>query len=1641
MLVEIPVAYPFQQVSLQRYAIRNGKISSSRKVSALDDVSQLVSANQRLGAASLSTLEDGSVVSTCAHETDWGVIVVTLLKGDERVSTELDFRVEATARVRCFDNSANSFRFVRVDAKGNIVELVMDKNTLEPYECVKRWLPDLLGEIGVEYSGAEVLPTMADFVSPQTVVVALSPYLLSIDLERPAAFVWSESDVKARMTGGLKTMFSQASDIWLGRVDPSQVDMPAVASLCTAGDNFVFSMHSDGSLRQWRLDANHRPERVTTMTHEAPEPSLWTGYAATSVALCGHVVAGKNRVVVAIHIQTHDSCSLSIAHSALDGSWAASKALTVPNNANAVCTMSFSAPEKGCSLTAAFETKDQRYQIALYRQDASTLLATDPEVNSRDSMLDDVASNESHRMTFAELVEQDMDADAAIEEVDALYLKRLFRPIYPRGVATVAPPSRASIKRALKKQFPSFRADTSRSLAATIVRAVHEGRKGDETGAETSLAVVPQEGNSTSLYDSIAKTLRHQSSSDLGVVEEEMDELDANAGVVQHEQRWKRFLGSVLEEESSARCPLCIASPPNGETMVVRAELISVLTESHDLPSGQNKHLQLLNECTNSILAKLESSSTQTEIQANENQVVAMMTDLSVLFEQSHIAHRMRDLGSSFIHPKQKVALRKALQALTEEEVCHWIHSISPVPLLTLLGAQDAETPDDQSVHNHIAGIQMRQAACGVIIRGIDSMRRLYLARCLLLRGIGSPVADEALRSYLHSVAVLWTCGQNVDLPTLPTRVSFPAGEPLGSKRLSFGLETHGILPDASKTSALDAHVIQASYSVPRDSTKQHDHILALSRALFRSIFHKGGDNNNTADSPYHLLTELGVLPPPTKGRVATDYPRLALRLMASRMCVPADNESHNVVIARKEAIAECSLIEANENPEKAQELWTMACDNLSVSSSTSPYDLPTIEHVYKSLLSAAGKLQSSVPEADAEMTMVAELHRLIYGGTVSVLGEDVKRLSHKPSTRSLFLPFFLAGQERFFRELNETEKESVEMLARTLLEVSNILSRLSILERHAIRLGRDSSNEISAGILVAIQDGIKTVKELLPPSVYNSMPEYISMWSLLFRIAEVTRNWDVALDACTFNPLVDRRVSCFRRLVISMVDAGALGELIDMRVGLVPGDSGTLDLHEIVSETLSSETLASQHSSESSFDALGCLFSAQAAKGNWKAAAQALDLRCLDAANILDNVGSSSMPAASDDLVTSAIGCSTAICLVADPADRFIVSGEFGSLPHLPSVDEVDPAPKSILKRSRDNDQPSRDDDRATSREDRLTRFMQATDLETRAFQSMFYRILSLDRDATPPAAASLVAKPSLATGRNLITELASFGYFDLAFLMGKAMGLCQAASSGGTLVSGRDIVHDCLSYILCKFAVPLALKPYLRADSGDVAVDGVKRYSLVQFLRCIDEIAGNAQSATLTTTGSKIWKSELLHDSAVGAAASELLRRCCERYSTAANPLAVEVAVSFLDCYPGTQLPRWLETQLVGRCSGLFAQSRAGGATFLGNPSVLIDLYMKKGMYAEGCDVVSAVLKGNEADRRARAAGRVVQRGDVDFVPYAKIDKLWNAVEYVVSHPGVGEDARDRLLRARATMEQAIEFHMSLLQISEAGQASAKR
>ena len=511
------------------------------------------------------------------------------------------------------------------------------------------------------------------------------------------------------------------------------------------------------------------------------------------------------------------------------------------------------------------------------------------------------------------------------------------------------------------------------------------------------------------------------------------------------------------------------------------------------------------------------------------------------------------------------------------------------------------------------------------------------------------------------------------------------------------------------------------------------------------------------------------------------------------------------------------------------------------------------------------------------------------------------------------------------------------------------------------------------------------------------------------------------------------------------MVDAGQFGTFLQfLPLSIITQsnkeDEESLDVYELAVDTLVEASFEqSRSSSKNKSNYCGCLYALHASCGNWRRATQAIDLYGVVALSSSDENNN-----IMNQLSLAALASNQTIELVKNPNHRFIVSGEVGPypLPHCfrdsnninNNAMIVDNEETNQNKRNRDTVAPTNlfatQSSTGTMDTNRVTRILTQERLNNRAKKLLI--IGKLVRD--PIISSSSIDALSLlqASDKDTIDHLARLGYYLQAMLLASMTN----SSKGNARQCGRDKVADAMSYIASKYIAPITTS---KKDTGDDECMGgvgvLRRPTVAQLVEQIPYMTGSMIHDTS-------WMTLALSDETQKAKIGmKLLEHYITKYASSTNSLAIEVATKLLDLDNGkAKLPLWLTNLLLKSNSindGLFAskQSSFANAT-ASDPSALLSLYIKRGLYVEACEVVSGTLLGN-ARRRQEASSRLPEKGNIDYVPYPTIDILWHFIQEQIDS---GNDTDHTLLQARNRMERSLEEHFELMKLSEQGMHSAR-
>ena len=73
-----------------------------------------------------------------------------------------------------------------------------------------------------------------------------------------------------------------------------------------------------------------------------------------------------------------------------------------------------------------------------------------------------------------------------------------------------------------------------------------------------------------------------------------------------------------------------------------------------------------------------------------------------------------------------------------------------------------------------------------------------------------------------------------------------------------------------------------------------------------------------------------------------------------------------------------------------------------------------------------------------------------------------------------------------------------------------------------------------------------------------------------------------------------------------------------------------------------------------------------------------------------------------------------------------------------------------------------------------------------------------------------------------------------------------------------------------------------------------------------------------------------------------------------------------------------------------------------------------------------------------RTKIATEQRRRGNIDYVPYDVIDRLWNVIETHLRTSGGHSLSDKKLLNARQSVETALQKHFNFMQLGEMGMLS---
>lgn len=1675
---------------------------------------------------------------------------------DSPTIIELETKDLRVVAIRAFasGDTDGGITLVLVGCRGNIVSFTFDQNlqagTETPLKVLNRedYIPTpLLEQVGP----SDLQGNMISFLPSKKnlMVIALAPLILTIDWkDTGTSSIWSETqcleDMAAR-AAPLTGMITNLPSFILGKVEANVVDMAPTAALCASTNKskaknsddevtsvLVFTLHSDASIRKWLIDPEKMmsPIEVSTLeTNKLSIPSTWSD-GMKSVALCARLYEQTFALAVFIKTNTLSSYNEGVSDcniwvfDGIDKPQATHdcQVMKIPRDAVSMVGMSFSPSQRRCTLSVVFEAVEvcgvgdnavsaaSELKMVNYPPSLLSIVSSEPETVKTEN-LDRIATIELNRirsLPYGSIVlseveeesygEEDLSAEKALtvdqvlNKLDSLYMKHLFRPIFPRGNGTVLPPSAICIRRALSKLVHGAIKEHGMSVELETIKTLYEWRNRDKRksiiGSPSKVSQTPNKisrrisnetGNKNlSVYDSFVEPEEDFEGEDI-MIQDQYDELEKIeeeilTEVESHESRWQRLLCQIWEEEQVLRRPQCVSWLDSLPVQIlVRGSITTALVSTvHGNTNDTGSWKATLQEESRNILELIEADKDKSKcLHAIEDQLTFLLSTAQLAISpQTPIMEELTSLGRwARLQEKSSTSgkLRKLINQVPRKDLVAWIED-RPTDLGLLKndhGHTHLSSDSNWSDHQ-IAKVQLRHASCSLAVRATDLIRRSRLSKCLLFLELsaGSRVTFAAFRAYLQTIAILWTSAQHVKMPdtafqtnTSIRKIRFEDDSPRNrsppTKRLSFGDNTSSIL-ESSKTSmspTLDIVMIKISQdmvgSLNAVSTP-YSAMTVLSGSFVDLIF---ASTETAIVGARKFMPELCILPTPQDQERATDHPDLALRILSSFVAFQIPDDPTESVSARKEELSSCLLYAAQSKSFSAGRKCLMreiACDLLIPKNQD---NINPVQRDYtKEGLIVLKSMQSNRTSGSAQ-----DLRILMQNIIPNATSVEIVRLCGLATARDLFSSYASVSDAN----LDDVTRSHMVQIAKLMLRLSQILHRLNILEKYVRRSeGSEYGDDYNSdSLLQIISDAIAEMEATFPEDYLKKMPEYISIWTKKFDHAVRACRWRQAYNACVKNPLNAHRESNFKRLVRAMVDSGALDVLLDMCTQLGIGSSGSLatvddeskesesiDLYEIASGVLltyadcdvyDSRATSSQNTNLSDYQ--GALYALHASQRQWRRATQSLDLRYVNAEKALKrSTGKSGINIQTSelrdgliiqDLVLSACGSANAIQLVKDPDYRFIVSGEYGkfSMIHWGSNSMMDTS--NNLKRGRSNDANTNAEE-STVGISRLSMFMIGDHLDCRAIRSVALRSLFFDTSTSYSFAKSAFRR-GFETSQTDTDELFKNGYYQYGLLLSKAWS--KVFLNGQSKPNGEDPFGSCLSLLMREYLVPLASSH-----------DDLQRPTVQQLQSSIDA-ASHRQSTASYIVAKRSFNLASLEKAASKAAIFALIEKLTMIHSTADTPLALDVAASFLEGERNTKLPVWLERLLLGVeqnvSGGAFApRTKADCKYYLGNPSALVALYTRRGMFPEACNVVTVILGDN--NRATEAASRLPEKGNIDCVPYRSIDLLWNLIEIACSKGAYDYDEECRVLNARKDMEKALQNHYECMKISEMGMRSAR-
>jgi len=1181
----------------------------------------------------------------------------------------------------------------------------------------------------------------------------------------------------------------------------------------------------------------------------------------------------------------------------------------------------------------------------------------------------------------------DDDIDRAVLFIESFYMRKLFRSCWGRSLGGVSL-SEGPIRRAIIQVCPLMRTahtPPSRSgyLEIDTLTAMREWASYQETKSSMEGATRKRNENDFDAPSSMSPkslasntleaTINHGAT--MPRTRKERRRI-----LARHHTRWIKFMLSVWNEVAKSREALLLLSIPSFEdkykVLLLRNGVTTCTSISLSMQTKALSEIELLDNLSVSFLQNVSRGDYNTRLKISSQEVlVQYLTSKASLalitgsdtFEK--LLHDLAAFGSSINDPILSSNLDNLMGTLSDEEIRIWLFSL-PSRFQTgdheinqLLEESSSPSETNEEISYHL----ILPCSSILIMNAIEDIRKLSLSRFLTLaRGTGRnpQLKHIALRIYLTMTAYQWTftqlgsenCVYSPVSRRGPKRVlDFALAHFLRrmkiSSRSSFDLLQKMCYEYVAVSQAVSSRQTNFNWIVPANLKDRFKFILRLVSPLVAyqsdlTLSQRYKFNETVATC---LLSEIGCSP--------HVYATTAIIERASSL-LKRDFRSQKIT-----DIDRNTVIEVIQNG-------------------------PTVEGQYPAI---------------SEDTLTEQLQLFV----LSILLDDTAHLDTMnvvamESFRTLLRPWIVVSSFNQNEPLGlianaltgfvSDPTSCVRMITTKFLEIACLIHRTEILQSLC-------SDQVT--ILSAISDCVAMITKSFPESFYKEFIfEFSKLWSSAYHHALLGRQWPLCLEAIQANPRKDVKILEFKRLVLTMIDAGQVDSFLDF----LPFPESSIDFYELALDTLADAAYEKSTTCMTSFlmthvNHSGCLFALNASQRNWRRCAEAMDYFGLIRLTLMQgnqlaqedkHFGRKVM----DDLTLSAVASLQLSHLITNPTN----GGGIAQPIEVLAIEDSNTI-ATMLPSLWKNDKP----------------------LSSQAFKVMAMRILFID--SSPKCTASdLISTPSA----QIMAYLAQFGYMSFY----TAMAEIKAKICDGSRPGGRDLIADAMTYLIHEFLAPVSLRSSCVVNEDLLMTDipfRSSRPSASQLFHC-------SSGQVIISDSWRSYEQMTKLSKAVGA--MELIRVYTERYSNPNNVLAIEVANTFLELDNGqANLPYWLETLLLSPPNG-----RGLFTAKTGNPCALILIYIRWGMLLEAAAVASSTLFGNGIDRKKLAPSRLPEKGDIDFVPYKIIDLLWDLIDKEIADPNTDDDSKENFRRARTQMERALTEHFELMKISEAGLHSAR-